>query len=94
MGNAANATGGLALAGSGAASAGAFPVAPGMAIRDTAGRAIGTVQAVRAGANGALSDVLVRVGNRVATLPAANFSGSGDVLVSAMGKSEVKNAAQ
>lgn len=80
----------LALSGQG----GGIPVAPGMAVNDARGRAIGTVESVRSGANGAVQRVLVHVGNRVADLPAANFSAGGDALVSAMGRGAVKNAAE
>ena len=86
--------GNLALAGSGAAQGGAFPVNPGMAVTDARGRALGAVQSVRANAQGAVERVLVKVGNRVADLPATNFSGSGNVLVSAMGQGDVRSAAQ
>lgn len=86
--------GNLALAGSGAANAGTFPVSPGMIVTDTKGRAFGTVQMVRSTARGAVENVLVRVGNKIAELPAANFTGSGSVLVSAMGKGDVKKTAQ
>ena len=92
-GNAAGA-GNLALAGSGMADAGGFPVNPGMVVTNAKGRAIGTVQSVRSTASGKVQKILVRVGNKVAELPAANFTGSGGVLVSAMGKGDVKDAAQ
>ncbi|WP_294339395.1 hypothetical protein [uncultured Sphingomonas sp.] len=35
----------------------------------------------------------VAVGDQLATLPAANFSGSGEVLVSATGKGDVRKQA-
>jgi len=38
--------------------------------------------------------VTVEVGNRTATLPAASFAGSGDVLVSGMTKGQLKKAAE
>lgn len=85
----------LALAGSSAANAsGSFDVAPGMVIEDVRGRAIGAVQDVRSTANGTVETVVMKVGDATASLPAANFSGSGNVLVSAMGKGEVKKAAK
>lgn len=85
----------LALAGSSAANAsGSFDVAPGMVVQDVRGRAIGTVQQVRSTANGTIETVVMKVGDATASLPAANFSGSGNVLVSAMGKGEVKKAAK
>ena len=87
--------GGLALAGSAAAAAaGSASVAPGMIVRDGAGRAIGEVQHLRAAANGVVDLVFVEVGNRVAALPADNFSVSGETLVSAMSRSEVRREAR
>jgi hypothetical protein len=84
----------LALAGTAAANAaGTFDVSPGMAIEDARGRTIGEVQSVRTTANGMVDSVIVEVGNRTASLPAANFSGSGDVLVSALSKGELKQQA-
>ena len=88
-----SAMGNLALAGSGAAQGGAFPVNPGMAVTDARGRAIGAVQSVRSNAEGAVQQVLVKIGDKVAAVPAANFSGSGDVLVSAMGQGELARRA-
>ena len=70
-----------------------YPGGPGMVVRDGAGRAIGTVQQVRATANGAVDTVLVAAGDRVAALPADNFTVSGDALVSAMGRGEVRREA-
>jgi len=90
----ASGSGNLALAGSGATGLGAFPVNPGMVVTDAKGRAIGTVQSARSTAQGKIQSVLVKVGHKTAELPAANFSGSGNVLVSAMGKGDVKDAAQ
>lgn len=84
----------LALAGSAAANgAGSFDVQPGMTVVDTKDRVIGTVRDVRSEADGRVRAVLVQVGDRVATLPATNFSGEGSVLVSAMKRSEVKREA-
>lgn len=84
----------LALAGSAAAQgAGSVDVRPGMNVVDAKGRAIGTVRALKSEADGRVRDVLVQVGNRVATLPAANFSGEGNVLVSAMARSAVSREA-
>lgn len=85
----------LALAGSGAANgAGMFSVNPGMVVQDSHGRAIGTVQSVRTRANGVVDTVLVESGDRVASLPATNFSGSGEVLTSTMTKGELKKEAK
>lgn len=87
-------TGTLALAGSAAAhGAGAFPVTPGMAVTDAKGQLIGTVKSVQTSATGAVQQVLVRVKNKTATLPAANFTGSGDALVSAMSSGDVRTTA-
>jgi hypothetical protein len=84
----------LALAGSAAAAgAGSFDVQPGMTVVDAKDRVIGTVRDVRSEADGRVRAVLVQIGDRVATLPAANFSGEGSVLVSAMKRSEVKREA-
>ena len=94
LGSNAAGAGNLALAGTGAANAGAFPVSPGMVVTNAKGRVIGTVQSVRSTARGTVQKVLVRVGNKVAELPAVNFTGSGNVLVSAMGKGDTKDAAQ
>jgi hypothetical protein len=87
-------TGTLALASSAAASgAGAFPVTLGMTVTDAKGQVIGTVQSVRTSATGAVQQVLVRVKDKTATLPSANFTGSGDGLISAMGRGEVRKTA-
>lgn len=84
----------LAVAGSAAANgAGSFAVAPDIPVTDVRSKVIGTVQSVRSTAGGKVNEVLVNVGNRTVTLPASNFSGSGNVLVSAMGKNDIKNAA-
>ena len=86
---------GLALAGTAAAEgAGTFDVARGMDVTDARGRVIGTVQQVRTTADGAVQAVAVAVGKRIAALPAANFSGSGDVLVSQMSKAEITRTAR
>lgn len=92
----ANSAGGsLAAAGSAAANAaGAIAVSPGMTVRDTSGRAIGEIQGLRATANGVVDTVLVEVGNRVAALPADNFSLSGQTLVSAMSRADVRREAR
>lgn len=94
-GNGGAAFGPLSAAGSAAASAaGAVSVAPGMIVRDGAGRAIGRVQDVRAAADGLVDTVLVRIGDRIAALPAENFSVSGETLVSAMSRGEVRREAR
>ncbi|MEH6661549.1 MAG: hypothetical protein V7679_07880 [Parasphingorhabdus sp.] len=85
----------LAASGSTAANAnGMFAIAPGMPIQDPKGRVIGYVQDVRQSGSGVVNAVVVEAGNRTATLPAANFAGSGDVLVTGMSKGEIKQAAK
>src|SRR3546814_16354788 len=81
----------LAATGSGAANgSGMFAVSPGMTIQDARGKVIGTVQSVRANGQGGVQAVIVESGNRVAELPAANFTGPGNALGSAMGRREGK----
>jgi hypothetical protein len=83
----------LAASGSTAANAdGMFAVAPGMPIEDPKGRVIGYVQEVRQSGSGVVNSVVVESGNRTATLPAADFAGSGDVLVTGMSKGQIKQA--
>ncbi len=93
-GNASGGLGQLALAGSKAArGAGMFAVMPGMPVTDTKGRVIGTVQSVRNNAKGRIDAIKMTVGDRLATVPASNFNGEGNVLVSAMGKGALKKTA-
>jgi hypothetical protein len=66
----------------------------GARVEDAKGRLIGSVQRVNRTARGRIESVTMRVGDRLATLPASNFSADGDVLVSAMGKGAVKDAAK
>jgi hypothetical protein len=85
----------LAAAGSGAANgSGMFAVEPGMAVTDARGKVIGYVQELRQTGQGVVKAVTVEVGNRVATLPAANFAGSGDVLITGMTKGQLKKTAE
>lgn len=84
----------LAAAGSAAANAaGAFAVTRGMVVDDARGRAIGRVEEVRAAANGAVDTVIIQIRDREVALPAGNFSVSGDGLVSAMSRAEVRKEA-
>lgn len=84
----------LASAGSAAANgAGMFAIEPGMPVEDPRGRVIGYVQQVNQTKQGVVQAVTVEIGNRVATLPATNFSGSGDALVTGMSKGELKSEA-
>lgn len=95
QGIASSGLGQLAAAGSAAANgAGMFAIEPGMTIQDLKGRVIGYVQQVQQTKQGVVQAVMVEVGDRVATLPAANFSGSGDALVTGMTKGELKSAAK
>jgi hypothetical protein len=88
-------TGMLALAGSAAGNgAGSFNVSPGMDVADAKGRIIGTVSNLKSTSTGRIENVVMKVGSRTASLPASNFVGSGGVLVSAMGKGDVTNAAK
>lgn len=85
----------LAASGSAAASgAGMFAIEPGMPIEDAKGRVVGYVQQVQQTKQGVVQAVTVEVGDRVATLPAANFSGSGEALVTAMTKGQLTTAAK
>ena len=95
QGMASGGLGQLAAAGSGAANgAGMFAIEPGMPIEDPKGRVIGYVQQVKQTKQGVVQAVTVEVGDRVATLPASNFSGSGEALVTGMTKGELKSAAK
>lgn len=86
--------GNLALAGSLAGnSAGSFDVKPGMKLFDASGEKIGKVKDVIADAHGTVQELVVKVDGAVATLPAANFSGNGELLVSAMGEGAIKSTA-
>lgn len=83
--------------GSGAATATgnvASALEPGARVEDARGRLVGKLKQVNRNARGRIESLDVQVGRRVATLPAGNFSASGDVLVSAMSKGEVKDAAE
>ena len=67
---------------------GSSDVAPDIAIVSRGGRAIGSVRSVATDAKGRVKSVLVSVGDRTASIPASNFTGSGSVLVSAMGRGD------
>lgn len=85
----------LVASGSAAAhGAGTFAIEPGMPIEDARGRTIGYVQSVKQTKQGVVQAVTVESGNRLATLPAANFSGSGEALVTGMTKGELTSAAK
>ena len=63
-------------------------------LESAGGQTIGTVRQVVADGQGRVQALLVDVKGRTATLPAANFSGQGDVLVSAMSAGEIRKAAK
>ncbi|MEJ6594000.1 hypothetical protein [Parasphingorhabdus sp.] len=74
--------------------AGKFVIAPRMPVEDPTGRVVGYVQDVRQSGSGVVNSVVVESSNRTATLPAADFAGSGDVLVTGMSKGQIKQAAK
>ena len=85
----------LAATGSAAANAsGMFAVAPGMPIQDPKGRVVGHVQSVKQSGSGVVQSVIVESGGRTAELPAANFAGSGDILITGMSKGEIKKTSK
>ena len=89
------AAGQLAAAGSlAAAGDGNFAVSKGMRILGPDGNRLGKVRGVIADAHGEVQQVLVKVDGETAMLPAANFSGSGSALVSAMGEGQIKQVAK
>ncbi|MFX7140481.1 hypothetical protein ABTH88_21355, partial [Acinetobacter baumannii] len=65
----------MSLAGSGTANGqGTFAITRGMPITDARGRAIGTVQSVTTDTRGRVEQVKMKVGHKLATLPASNFT--------------------
>lgn len=85
---------GLALAGSAAGDLnGTFDVKPGMKLFDANGEKIGKIKQVVADQRGNVEALVVKVDGETATLPAANFTGSGSILTSAMGEGEIKQVA-
>jgi hypothetical protein len=65
-----------------------------MKVCDTAGNVIGRVRSVATNARGRIETISMKVGDKLATLPATNFSCKGNLLVSAMGEGEVGKAAK
>jgi sporulation protein YlmC with PRC-barrel domain len=65
-----------------------------MDIQSVKGKAIGKVRDVVTDGDGRVKSVIVDTGDRLATLPASNFSGNGDVLVSGMGAGEIKKVSK
>jgi len=89
-----NVAGNLTAAGSlAAAGEGSFAVSKGMRVLGPDGNRLGKVSGVIADVHGGVQALLVKVDGTTATLPAANFSGSGNALVSAMGESQIKDTA-
>jgi hypothetical protein len=90
-GSAGGASGPLSGSAAGSGSGdGAFSVTSGMPILSPDGARIGRVQRVLSNARGEAEQLLVKVDGRLATLPAANFSASGNALTSAMTESQIK----
>jgi hypothetical protein len=84
-----------AIAGAaGASAAGQAQAAEGMPLLAPSGDHIGRVQQVLTDTEGRVRQVLVRVGETTALLPAANFSVSGNTLLSGMTQAQIENAAE
>lgn len=89
------AAGQLAAAGSLAAAGDAnFEVSKGMRVLGPDGDRLGKVRGVIADSRGQVQALLVKVDGATATLPAANFSGSGNAVISAMGEGQIKDTAE
>lgn len=89
------AAGQLALAGSAAGqAAGSFDIARGMPVSDDDGERIGTVSGVLADARGQVQQVVVMTDDGAATVPAANFTGEGALLISAMSEGKLEKTAR
>ena len=89
------AAGQLALAGSAAGqAAGTFDIARGMPVSDDDGERIGAVSDVITNARGQVQQVVVMTEDGPATLPAANFTGEGSLLVSAMSEGKLEKTAR
>lgn len=64
-----------------------------MNVLNSEGEKIGKVRAVYANAQGQVQALLVKVDGEKALLPAANFTGSGNAVVSAMSAGQIGQAA-
>ena len=64
-----------------------------MPVLSPSGERIGRVRQVVSNARGEAEQVLVKVDGKLATLPASNFSASGNGVISTMGEGEIKHAA-
>lgn len=88
------AAGQLAAAGSlAAAGQGAFAIDRGMPILAPDGDRIGKVREILTDARGRVHELVVKVDGETARLPAANFNGTGSVLVSGMTEGQIKREA-
>lgn len=89
------AAGQLALAGSAAGqAAGSFDIARGMPVSDDDGERIGTVSNVITNARGQVQQVVVMTEDGLARVPAANFTGEGSLLISAMSEGRLEKTAR
>ncbi|MDO7841833.1 hypothetical protein [Sphingomonas immobilis] len=93
-GNANGGIDGAAFSGSGEGAGSGSGGPRGMKVRDTAGNVIGRVRSAATDARERIETISMKVGDKLATLPAASFSSNGGVLVSAMGQGEVQKTAQ
>jgi len=71
----------------------AFTVVRGMPVLSPDGERIGRVRQVISNARGEAQQILVKVDGQMATLPAANFSASGNAVMSAMSEGQIKQIA-
>lgn len=89
------AAGQLALAGSAAGqAAGTFDISRGMPVTDDDGDRIGFVTQVIADGRGQVQQLVVQTEDGPATVPAGNFTGSGSLLISAMGEGKLEKTAR
>ncbi|ALR19226.1 hypothetical protein [Sphingobium baderi] len=70
-----------------------FTVTRGMPVLSPDGERIGRVRQVISNAHGEAQQIFVKVDGQMATLPAANFSASGNAVMSAMNESQIKQTA-
>lgn len=88
-GSAGSASRPLSGSASGSGSAG-FTVTRGMPVLSPDAERIGQVRQVLSNARGEAQQLLVKVDGQLATLPATNFSASGNAVMSAMGEGQIK----
>ena len=65
-----------------------------MPVSDDDGERIGTVSGVLADARGQVQQVVVMTNDGAATVPAANFTGEGALLISAMSEGKLEKTAR